>query len=252
MSEASRRWVKVWHEILTDQNFQNMSLDQQARFYNLLVYTSAHGDSGTIKIVSPGRVFVHLLQCENYDHLVQCITEIPNIGIVENDNAELSVTFFNWYKYQVDSTSYERVKRHRNKQVVTLQDKEKEEEKEKDKNKRFEELWTVYPSRREKKVGKAEAKEFFLSTKIKDEEVSLVLQAARNYAVSKTAVDGYAKDAIRFLRKDFWRDWIEPETLSAPKSSLDKTIDVLQKFVEEKENEQSAAKVIDALPSDFR
>jgi len=132
VSEASRRWVKVWHEILTDQNFQNMSLDQQARFYNLLVYTSAHGDSGTIKIVAPGRVFIHLLQCENYDHLVQCITEIPNIGIVKNDNAELSVTFSNWYKYQVDSTSYDRVKKHRNKRNVTPQ--EKEEEKEKDKS----------------------------------------------------------------------------------------------------------------------
>ena len=126
MSEASRRWVKVWHEILTDQNFQNMSLDQQARFYNLLVYTSAHGDSGTIKIVAPGRVFIHLLQCENYDHLVQCITEIPNIGIVKNDNAELSVTFSNWYKYQVDSTSYDRVKKHRNKRNVTPQEKEEE------------------------------------------------------------------------------------------------------------------------------
>lgn len=73
-----------------------------------------------------------------------------------------------------------------------------------------EEFWPLYPARDGKKLLKKDARQFFL-TKIKDVEVSLVLQAAGNYAVSKAATDGFAKDAIRFLQKEFWRDWIEPE-----------------------------------------
>ncbi|MFQ5560397.1 MAG: hypothetical protein ACE5FU_07425 [Nitrospinota bacterium] len=94
-------------------------------------------------------------------------------------------------------------------------EEEKEEEKEKnikkEKFKIFEEkFWPDYPARNGKKVLKAKAREFFVK-RIKDEEVSLTLQAVRNYASSKECRNGYAKDAIRFLQNDYWRDWIEPE-----------------------------------------
>jgi hypothetical protein len=41
--------------------------------------------------------------------------------------------------------------------------------------------------------------------------------AIRNYTDSKQAMDGYAKDPIRFLKKNFWRDWIDPPRKEVPK-----------------------------------
>jgi len=136
MSSASRRWVKVWHEILTDPEFQNLSLEQQARYYNLLVYVSAHGDKGIIEIPLPARYLCHLFQSANNDDLIVHLNELLPLGIiVVCDNAKISVTISGWSKYQVDSTSYERQKRFREGKSVTPKDKDKEEDKEKDKEK---------------------------------------------------------------------------------------------------------------------
>ena len=120
MSSPSRRWVKVWHEILTDLDFQNLTLDQQARFYHLLVYTSSQGDNGKIEIDTPSRFLINLFQCSDYDHLKTCLIGLAKVGVlVTFCNAKVSVTFKYWSKYQVDTTSYERVKRFREKDVVT-------------------------------------------------------------------------------------------------------------------------------------
>ena len=74
----------------------------------------------------------------------------------------------------------------------------------------FDEFWKVYPDRRGKKLLKKEAREFFLK-KAKDEDIPQILKAARNYANSKGCRDGFARDAIRFFKEDYWRQWIEPE-----------------------------------------
>lgn len=146
MSSPSRRWVKVWHEILSDLDFQNLSLEQQARFYHLLVYTSSQGDNGKIEIDTPARFLVNLFQCPDYNHLKNCLIGLEKVGVlVTFCNAKVSVTFKYWSKYQVDTTSYERVKRFRDKQsvtpdvtpdetlhetqMITPQEKEKEKEK---------------------------------------------------------------------------------------------------------------------------
>ena len=105
-------------------------------------------------------------------------------------------------------------------------DKDKDKGKGKDKDKdiiiaeskktQFDGFWNIYPDRNGKKLYKAEAEEFFLK-KIKDEDIPEVLQAARNYAVSQNVTDGIGiKDAIRFLKKNYWREWITPEKV-APK-----------------------------------
>ena len=73
----------------------------------------------------------------------------------------------------------------------------------------FKKFWEIYPSRNGKKLSKAGAEKLF--AKIKDVEFELILQAVRNYANSTECRNGYAKDAIRFLRGNYWRDWIEPE-----------------------------------------
>mgnify|MGYP001604482323 FL=1 len=73
----------------------------------------------------------------------------------------------------------------------------------------FNDFWKEYPERNGKKLLKAEAERLF--AKIKDGDIELIMQAVRNYANSKGCRNGYAKDAVRFLRNNFWRDWLEPE-----------------------------------------
>lgn len=153
MSMKSRRWVKVWHEIMNDTKFHDMTLDQQARWFNLLVYVSCHGQDGTAIIPAPARLLVHQLHCADFEEMRLKMRQLVNVQIVENGNAEISVTFPKWNKYQVDSTVTERVRRHRVKNV-TPQEKEKEKEEEKEKEAFFvTSFWPAYP----KKVDKSDA-----------------------------------------------------------------------------------------------
>jgi len=74
----------------------------------------------------------------------------------------------------------------------------------------FNKFWELYPKRNGKVVGKKECKDYFKN--IKQEDFPDLLKATGNYAGSSKAKDGYAKDPIRFLKKEFWTDWLEPET----------------------------------------
>ena len=76
----------------------------------------------------------------------------------------------------------------------------------------FNNFWQVYPKRNNRKVGKAECLE--LVKKLKEDDYDVLLRATTNYANSGEARDNYARDPIRFLRKEFWRDWAETETKS--------------------------------------
>lgn len=40
--------------------------------------------------------------------------------------------------------------------------------------------------------------------------------AVKNYAASDTL----PKDPVRFIRKDYWREWLEPETKSDPYATM--------------------------------
>lgn len=73
----------------------------------------------------------------------------------------------------------------------------------------FDDFWNTYPSRNGKKLGKDECKKYCRRFKNGDRE--LILQGTKNYAASKQAKEGYAKDPIRFLRKEAFREWQEPE-----------------------------------------
>lgn len=73
----------------------------------------------------------------------------------------------------------------------------------------FDEFWKLYPRRKGRKVGKAECLEFW-KTKVKEVDIPDLLIAVKNYAESDLAKRDFAKDPIRFLKKDYWRDWLEP------------------------------------------
>lgn len=131
---GKRQWAKVWHTLLTDPCYQGLSLEQQARYINLLIFVSAHGKKGSLRIDSPARQLLFTLQCSDFNHLKEVIKWLPNLKIKESkSNGDFIVTFENWYKYQIDDST-ERVRKFR--QNVTVQEKEKEQEEEEDKNKR--------------------------------------------------------------------------------------------------------------------
>lgn len=73
----------------------------------------------------------------------------------------------------------------------------------------FDEFWKTYPSRNGKKLGKGETlKKFF---QLKETDLPLILQAARNYAASEDVKNGIGiRDPKRFLKDGYWREWIEP------------------------------------------
>jgi len=74
----------------------------------------------------------------------------------------------------------------------------------------FENFWNLYPKRNGKKLLKGEAvKAFGRLSKVDQAEVFL---AVKNYNSSKLVSEGVGiRDAVRFLKKDYWKEWLEPE-----------------------------------------
>lgn len=120
----------------------------------------------------------------------------------------------------------------------SLQEKEKEKDKDKDKEKNknetatlsdatdapngkatratypaaFEEFWLAYPANdKGRKRGKRAT--CALWRKVPVDDRADLLKAAQNYA--KEQLD-FIRDPERFLKQDWWRDWIEPATSQAP------------------------------------
>lgn len=74
---------------------------------------------------------------------------------------------------------------------------------------KFEEFWNLYPKRNGKIIGRKECLGY--CKKYTSEEWDKIIQGTTNYAKSKQVAEGYAKDPIRFLKKELWNDWLEPE-----------------------------------------
>ncbi|HBJ34277.1 MAG TPA: hypothetical protein DDZ51_05830 [Planctomycetaceae bacterium] len=74
----------------------------------------------------------------------------------------------------------------------------------------FQTFWEAYPLRNGKRVGKADASKAF--AKIKPTDHADLMLAVKSYAAT---CGDFAKDPVRFLRNDFWRDHLvspEPPT----------------------------------------
>ncbi|HVX15988.1 MAG TPA: hypothetical protein VHC22_32690 [Pirellulales bacterium] len=72
----------------------------------------------------------------------------------------------------------------------------------------FDLFWNSYPSRRGRKLGKQKCSHLFSSLP-RDDQL-LATTAAKNYAASDEAQHGFARDPERFLKADWWRDWLGP------------------------------------------
>lgn len=80
--------------------------------------------------------------------------------------------------------------------------------------KAFEVWWPTYPKRKGKRVGKQEAKEQFV--KIIPDQYDDLNKATGNYSTEE-----YPKDACRFLKKDYWKDWINIDLPDNQKKTTD-------------------------------
>lgn len=78
----------------------------------------------------------------------------------------------------------------------------------------FSEFWSVYPRRRGRKVGKERALERW--SKLDLATRRLAFKAAKRYAEACDAGETIAKDAERFLARDYWRDWLEDAAPTPP------------------------------------
>jgi len=71
----------------------------------------------------------------------------------------------------------------------------------------FEMFWKKYPKRGGRRVGKAAALRLWM--KLKPEEQCEAFAAMERYAEGETAKNGFARDAERFLKAGYWKDWSE-------------------------------------------
>jgi hypothetical protein len=73
----------------------------------------------------------------------------------------------------------------------------------------FEQIWTAYPARKGKKIGKEKLRAKLRALSLT--ELDSVLVAVKNYAASSTAIRGFARDPVRFMEAEYWKEWLEPE-----------------------------------------
>ena len=127
----NKQWFKVWTSILTDPGFESMDWESIGRWLFLGAFTAQHGNNGILKVSKT--TLAKRLIC-NVSEIENIIKKLPNIEY-SNCNDTVTLHFINWGKYQTTSSSYERVKRFRMKQRVTLScngDKKREEKKRKE------------------------------------------------------------------------------------------------------------------------
>jgi hypothetical protein len=74
----------------------------------------------------------------------------------------------------------------------------------------LEQWWGIYPKRNGKRVGRKECFDF-IRANLSVVDMELLLKATASYAKSSDPIKGFAKDPIRFLKKDYWKDFIEPD-----------------------------------------
>jgi len=72
---------------------------------------------------------------------------------------------------------------------------------------KFMDFWKAYPRRHGVKVGKVATLALF--KKIPKADWTKVTIAAIHYSASQQATEGFVRDPERFLKKDYWRDWVE-------------------------------------------
>jgi len=83
----------------------------------------------------------------------------------------------------------------------------------------FQMFWNEYPRRNGVRVGKAATLALF--KKIPKADWTEVTKAAIHYSTSNQVREGYVRDPERFLKKDYWRDWVEKPEVESRYAEVD-------------------------------
>src|SRR3990167_7979207 len=117
-----RPWLKLWKSTYTDSDLAQLSLEDQARWFRLLLLVGLNGERGTMLLREHGRgllgCFWTTLGARGTHRLKMnpaILARLPGVTYAEEHDG-LRVTFTKWAKYQ-DDTSAERTRAWRHKRA---------------------------------------------------------------------------------------------------------------------------------------
>ena len=124
-----KKWFKVWTTLLMDSHIRNEDIGMFARLGCAIAFRGING-----KLVTTNQALHSLLQIKPGDPIPQSFLDDFNVRIHQNGNDKITVTFLNWYKYQVDNSA-DRVAKHRRNVTrnVTVEEESRVEKIRKDK-----------------------------------------------------------------------------------------------------------------------
>jgi hypothetical protein len=115
----TRPWLKLWKSAYSDPGLTQLSLEDQARWFRLLLYVGLNGEDGSVLVRQHARGLLTVFWTTSQPRGSNVIARTPKIldrmpGVVwADEHAGLRVTFTKWAKYQED-TSADRTKQWRN------------------------------------------------------------------------------------------------------------------------------------------
>lgn len=116
-----KRWFKVWTSILSDPTFDELPNECAGIWVKLGALIAKHGCNGNITVTKQ-QFLKRTNLTENALPKIQIELKNVNVDILPSSNGNITVTFYNWKKYQEISDSYARVKKFRDKHLVTVDD----------------------------------------------------------------------------------------------------------------------------------
>ena len=135
------KWFKFYgQDYLSDPKMLSLSASQRSCWITLLAYGSVN-DNGKITYIDEQQLMLQSgldFTCDEWDRTVGILKKLENLKMITVDNGEISIV--NWQKRQeTNLTSYERVKRYRQKKrndngKITLEENRIDKNRREDKN----------------------------------------------------------------------------------------------------------------------
>ena len=122
--------------------------------------------------------------------------------LLDPDVRDWGWVIVNYQKYRQQRSADDR-----REYTKTWMQKERAKNKNPDIDQWFEQWWQIYPARQGIRAGKQNALLVFVKVIQSEEDFQQLLRATERYATVQ-----YPKDGERFLRNEYWRDWVPKET----------------------------------------
>ena len=182
-------WVKLYWTLLDDEKFVRLSLANRGLYCHFILLASRYAN--------------HIPYDLDHIQMMLRLSEKPDVTLLINAGFLLAS------RYKRASNTLGLDEDDARPLVQRTEDREQRTEEEQT-IAVFEQFWNAYPKRNGKRVGRQKTLGLFL--KLTPEDRPITIQAAINYSRSERVLSGYSKDPERFLKDEFWRDWVEPES----------------------------------------